>query len=70
MADFMANFKNSTNETSCPKCMTHEDSQEESFCCKEIFKHEENHIKYEELFQEEISAELAKTITTILNARK
>ena len=69
MSNFSENFKNSEGEKRCPLCKSHADSQSEAFNCPVVRKHIESNIKYEEIFDRNISEDLATAIEKIEKLR-
>ena len=69
MAPFKWNFKQSFDNLLCEKCFLHQDSQEESFLCKELFKDNAPKSKYEDTYNGDIAKEAVEDILKIMNER-
>ena len=70
MAPFGENFKAGQLSTNCPLCFTHIDSQEESFNCVALKKLVMIRGRYCEIFSNQVSQELVKTLYNIYSFRK
>ena len=64
------NFKGGQVSSNCPLCFTHIDSQEESFNCVALKKLVEIRGKYDDIFSNQFSQDLVKTLYNIYNFRK
>ena len=69
MERFEDNFRGGKEETSCPLCKTHEDSQWKSFQCPIVMKEINVKEKYEYLFGQKISKEFIQTLRSITSLR-
>ena len=65
MAMYSDNYKGTVGVTVCPLCGVHLDVQNLSFQCQKIKANVKISSKYEEIFNENISKELAKTLLDI-----
>ena len=70
MAPFAENFRAEKFNSACPFCLSHLDSQEESFSCTAMRKVLEIRGKYSDIFSNNFSEDLINTITRIYNYRK
>ena len=66
MANFRENFKGGEEQTTCPLCQTHLDSQVMALKCPKLTTEVKINGKYEDLFREDISMKLVKTLTDIM----
>ena len=69
MAPFGENFRGGKETIMCPLCSLHPDSQAASFHCSELRKFVEVRGDYMNIFSENFSSELVKTIFNIYNFR-
>ena len=70
MENFKINFKSSYSDLTCPFCLSHEDTQEHSFRCKEIQINNQKINLYKNIFEETINLDTVKTATKITKLRK
>ena len=70
MAIYSDNYKGQGDVITCPLCHLHLDVQNLSFQCTEVKKNIQIGGKYEEIFDDKISSELAKTVLHISKLRK
>ena len=70
MAPFAENFRAGKFNSPCPLCLSHLDSQEESFNCVVLKKVLDIRGKYSDIFKKQFSEELIKTLHKIYNYRK
>ena len=72
MAKFKHNYRGYYEETKCPVCNEHEDTQEQSFSCPKIFTAEEikESDEYEKIFTENIDKKIVKKISRIVEVRE
>ena len=70
MAPFVDNFRAGKRGSPCPLCLSHLDSQEESFNCVVLKKVLVIKGNYADIFTNKISEELIQTLYNIYNYRK
>ena len=70
MSPFAENFKSGNLVTVCPLCLSHVDSQEESFNCVTLKKVLKIRGNYKDIFSNTFPEELIKTLYGICNYRK
>ena len=70
MANFGENFKNGRSQVPCPLCHLHLDSQAMAFQCSKVLEEVEINGNYYDLFKDEISKGLAKTVVDIVDFRR
>ena len=70
MAPFVENFRAGKMNSPCPLCLSHLDSQEESFNCVVLKKVLVLKGNYSDIFTNKISEELIQTLYNIYNFRK
>ena len=70
MAPFGENFKAGQFRTNCTLCFTHIDSQEESFNCVAMNKLMKIRGNYCDIFSDQVSQDLVRTLSNIYNFRK
>ena len=70
MSPFGENFKSGKLATVCPMCLSHPDSQEESFNCPAIKKMLKIRGNYKDIFSNKFPEELIQTLYDIYNCRK
>ena len=70
MAPFGENFKAGQFRTKCTLCFTHIDSQEESCNCVAMNKLMKIRGKYCDIFSDQVSQDLVRTLSNIYNFRK
>ena len=69
MAQFSENYKGRGNADLCPLCKNHSDTQELSFKCSRVLEKININEDYENLFEQDISSNMAKTIKEIMKLR-
>ena len=70
MAPFAENFRAGKISSPCPLCLSHLDSQEESFNCAVLKKVLDIRGKYSDIFKSKFSDKLNKTLRKNYNYRK
>ena len=70
MAPFAENFRAGKFDSACPLCLSHLDSQEESFSCTAMKKVLEIRGTYSDIFTNNFSEDLINTLDRIYNYRK
>ena len=69
MAQFSENYKGRGIADLCPLCKNHSDTQELSFKCSRVLEKININEDYENIFEQDISLNLAKTIKEIMKLR-
>ena len=69
MSPFADNFKSGNLSTVCPLCLSHVDSQEESFNCVTLKKVLTIRGNYKDIFTNTFTEELVQTLYAIYNYR-
>ena len=70
MTPFGENFRGGKQTVMCPFCSMHPDSQADSFHCVEMRKLVNIQGTYKDIFSENFSPELVKTLVNIFNFRE
>ena len=70
MTPFGENFRGGKQTVMCPLCSMHPDSQADSFHCVEMRKLVDIQGNYKDIFSENFSPELVKTLVNIFNYRE
>ena len=70
MAPFGENFRSGKTVTNCPLCLSHTDSQENSFICPTLNRLLSINGNYQDIFSENIPYQLVKTLYNIYSYRK
>ena len=71
MERFSDNFRGGKTDTICPLCLSHEDTQYESFNCKFILNEIKIEGQFDKIFEDiEYHPKLTTTITKIIQIRK
>ena len=69
MARFSGNYRGHGPPDVCPLCVFHSDEQQLAFQCPEVAMMMDPSVKYEDLFNQNISIILAKTCEKIMKKR-
>ena len=70
MAPFGENFRSGKTVTNCHLCLSHTDSQENSFICLTLNRLLSINSNYQDIFSENIPYQLVKTLYNIYSYRK
>ena len=70
MAPFSGNFRGPGPLKICPLCGIHNDTQSMSFQCSKVKEQVDVNEKYEDIFKEDISYKMARTLQMILKLRE
>ena len=70
MAQFSENYRNNVDIHLCPLCKKHIDTQKLAFKCPVVLENINISGRYDEIFGENISKQLALNLKSILNLRQ
>ena len=69
MADYRENYNGKSQTTICPLCENHPDSQKWAFECQETKKNVNINGKYSNIFSDNITKDIVKTVCDIKKYR-